>query len=132
MTLLRVVTLVPATVDALEAYVEGLVRLNQWQFAAAEGGDVGVPALYESGVVYRRERGSENWQSAAELIQSGSGDCEDLAAYRAAELREFEDDWARVAIIRTPRGSFHAVVEHEDGTIEDPSAILVHSERKAS
>lgn len=126
---------VPPVPEAIEAIAEGLVRLNEWYFGTAEVSGVETPSLYASGIRYRREpRGREWWETAADalgVVADRAGDCEDLAAYRAAELRVFEGDPdARVRIIRTPRGSFHAIVEHGDGTLEDPSRILLAMERR--
>lgn len=124
---------VPPHKRALEAVADGLVQLNEWYLDHAQDQGIELPPLYESGIVYRREpKGREWWESAADALSvtSGrSGDCEDLAAFRAAELRVYEDDFAHVKVIRTSRGTFHAIVEHEDGTLEDPSRILVNLER---
>jgi len=124
---------VPPVPEALEAVAEGLVRLNVWMFETADLSGVESPSLYESGIVYRREpRGREWWESAADahnIANQRSGDCEDLAAYRAAELRVYDDDHAIVRVVPTKRGSFHAIVEREDGTLEDPSRVLVNLER---
>jgi hypothetical protein len=46
------------------------------------------PKLYESGVVYRREDGTENWLDIPRVIEAGWGDCEDLVFWRVAELRK--------------------------------------------
>jgi hypothetical protein len=142
---LRVRMNVPAVPEALEAAVEGVVRLNEWYMRTAWEAGVDTPDLYTSGIVYRREpRGREWWQSADEtlalareagkdahgVVKERSGDCEDLAAYRAAELRTFFDDpYACVRIVRTRRGSFHAIVQRGDGEYEDPSRILLAQER---
>lgn len=130
---------VPPVPEAIEALAEGLVRLNVWYMETADEHDVQTPSLYACGVVYRREpMGREWWESAADalgVITHRSGDCEDLAAYRAAELRVFEgDEGARVRIVRTKRGSFHAIVQRGDGSFEDPSRICVALEarRKAA
>ena len=123
---------VPPFPEALEALAEGLVGLNcvLMKYAASHG--VHIPPLYESGVVYRREpAGREWWETAADAVgmaSNRSGDCEDLAAYRAAELRFCDGELARVRIMRTTRGTFHAVVERENGEIEDPSRIIVDME----
>lgn len=126
---------VPARPRALEALAEGLVRLNVWYITKAAERGVDLPALYDSGVVYRREPpGQEWWESAHDVLSfvtQRSGDCEDLAAYRAAELRYFEGVDAFVRVIRTKRGTFHAIVEYPDGTREDPSRELVNIEREA-
>jgi hypothetical protein len=126
---------VPPIPSALEAVAEGLVLLNVALFEYADDRGVEAPELYGSGIVYRREpRGREWWESATDALgvtSQRSGDCEDLAAYRAAELRHFDgEEDARVKIIRNPSGSFHAVVERADGTIEDPSRIAVLLERR--
>ena len=44
-----------------------------------------LPLLYDSGVVYRRER-DETWCDAVNLLLQGHEDCDGLAAYRAGEL----------------------------------------------
>src|SRR5687767_9168464 len=123
---------VPPIPEAIEAVAEGLVRLNVALMRYADERGVELPPLYESGIVYRREpRGREWWESAedvAALSTQRSGDCEDLSAYRAAELRYWDGEMARVVIKRTTRGTFHAVVRRGDGTIEDPSKILVEQE----
>ena len=116
---------VPATIAALEGACEGLASLNYQIMHRSGLGGEDFPPLYQSGIVYRREQmGAERWQGAGELLRSGMGDCEDLAAYRAAELR-MEGEPATVGVIRTRRGSFHAVVRRADGSIEDPSRILL-------
>jgi hypothetical protein len=116
---------VPSSIGAIECAAEGLSALNYRLMHTARVGGGGFPALYESGIVYRREPiGSEQWQCATELLRTREGDCEDLAAYRAAELR-MDGEPATVAIVLTRRGTYHAVVRHGDGTIEDPSKILL-------
>jgi hypothetical protein len=123
---------VPAIESCLEALAEGLVLLNVALMTHASERGVDLPELYESGIVYRPEpQGEEWWESAADLLRvthAQHGDCEDVAAYRTAELRFYDNEPARLRVIRTPRGSFHCVVERADGTIEDPSAILLRLE----
>jgi hypothetical protein len=125
---------VPPIPEAIEAVAEGLVRLNVALMRFADARGVTLPPLYESGIVYRREpHGQEWWESAddvAGIATKRSGDCEDLASYRAAELRYWDGEVARVRIIRNARGNFHAVVEREDGTLEDPSRILHEQEQE--
>lgn len=115
----------PCDERAITALAEGLVALNFVQMWEARQAGTPVPPLYSSGVRYQRERpGQEQWQSAAELLSNGVGDCEDLASYRAAELR-CEGEPATVLVVRTERGTFHAIVRRQDGTTEDPSRILL-------
>jgi hypothetical protein len=124
---------VPPVPEALEAVAEGLVLLNVWYLSHASDNGIELPELYGSGIVYRREpHGREWWESAADIlgvVEDRSGDCEDLAAFRAAELRVYEDEDASVRVVRTSRGTFHAVVLRANGSIEDPSRKLVQLER---
>lgn len=97
-----------------------------------------TPLLYEAGVTYkperRREDGShvseygEEWQTIPWVLYRGYGDCEDLGAWRAAELRVRYGIPANpyIKIRRMPDGYWraHVVVRWPDGRIEDPSAKL--------
>jgi hypothetical protein len=122
----------PPIPGAIEALAEGLVRLNVALMEHAAERGVEAPYLYDTDIRYRREpRGQEWWETADDIIgmvKKQSGDCEDLAAYHAAWLRAFAGELARVKIIRTARGTFHAVVEREDGSLDDPSRHQVERE----
>lgn len=114
----------------LEALAEGLVLLDvELMRYAEEHRGREIPPLYESGVRYRREpEGREWWETASDMlnvVSDRSGDCEDVAAWRAAELRYYEGNDARVIIVPTKRGGFHCKVQLEDGSIEDPSLELL-------
>lgn len=113
---LRVNVGVPAEPKALASVANALLPTAQRQAR-------GLPALYRSGVRYRREpRGSERWLLPREVRARGFGDCEDLALWRAAELRNAGVP-ARVKVIAVRPGLFHAVVQTPAG-IEDPSKRL--------
>jgi hypothetical protein len=144
----------PETSDAshfapLQIALEGLTDLNTWQILhqnrlAQKGLGAPMPSLYGSGVFYREEEpGHEDWIDALGVLQQGFADCEDLAAWRAAELRaagiEAEPvikwQWLpREVMIRQgypgdklpAKGVWlvHCCVRFPDGTIEDPSKIL--------
>lgn len=128
---------VPPIREAIEAVAEGLVRLNVVLMEYGDRRGVELPELYRSGVVYRREGpGKEFWQSGLDVLgvaSRRSGDCEDLAAYRVAELRYFEgEEDAYLEIERTRRGTYHAVVRRGAAgghRREDPSRICVELER---
>ena len=81
-----------------------------------------IPPLYRSGTRYRRER-PDVWTTADICYRRGYGDCEDLAAWRCAELRRQGILATVVAREMRPR-KFHAVVRWPDGRIEDPSKRL--------
>lgn len=88
-----------------------------------------LPPLYDSGVRYRKDRrrnGKRNelLANAYDLVRRGYGDCDDLAAYRAAELQLAGID-AKVCVVRTGPRTLHAVVCNTSGEIiDDPSRRL--------
>lgn len=92
-----------------------------------------TPLLYRSGVRYVKEPpGEEKWLTVPWCLQqlakpSQPVDCEDLACWRAAELRvRFGEQATPFWTARVlPRGRmYHIQVRREDGSIEDPSAVL--------
>jgi hypothetical protein len=116
---MRVAMEVPAQPDLLMAALEGLVSVNGVILLRPA-----LPPLYRSGVRYRRERGTENWKSCDQVFASGYGDCEDLCAWRVAELRQAGELGAYVTVIKTGPALWHVQVMRGDGRIEDPSRIL--------
>jgi type II secretory pathway pseudopilin PulG len=82
-----------------------------------------LPPIYAAGVRYIRRDPGERWQTPTETKRRGGGDCEDLATWRAAELR-LHGEPARVIVYRSAPGVLHAVVRRGDGRIEDPSRRL--------
>lgn len=110
---------IPARSAAFDAALEGLTRVDERLLATGK-----FPPLYSAGVVYRTEP-REVWRHVADVYTEGWGDCEDLAAWRAAELRvSGQDPDARVGTYRSGRRRYHAVVVLGDGSIEDPSRRL--------
>jgi hypothetical protein len=88
-----------------------------------------TPLLYASGVRYEEEPpGQEDWQDIPTCLRLGIGDCEDLACWRAAELRVRYNVQAAPTFIwkRRPEGGYlyHIQVRYPDGRIEDPSRRL--------
>lgn len=91
-----------------------------------------VPPLYRSGVRYEREP----WQGTIEefatipiVLERKWGDCDDLAAWRAAELAARSREAARAIVIEAPGSKrsgrkYHCVVARSSGYIEDPSFHL--------
>lgn len=98
-----------------------------------------TPDLYSAGVTYKPERRrltkngkvleyGEEWQTIPWVIYRGYGDCEDLGAWRAAELRAKYRIQASpyIKVRRMPDGFWraHVVVRWPDGRLEDPAAKL--------
>lgn len=104
----------------IDAALEALTALN-----AVMLDERGLPDVYASGVRYQREHpGRERWKNVAECIATGTGDCEDLATWRAAWLRVHAAEPARAIAVPGGPNTIHIVVQRADGTIEDPSADL--------
>lgn len=111
---------VPTHRRYLEAALEGLVRLNVELMTHRSN----LPPIYDSGVRYEREIGTENWLTCEQVYQQGIGDCEDLACWLAAQRRLEGDDEARAIVHHTGPAMWHVRVQLGDGTIEDPSLAL--------
>jgi hypothetical protein len=121
---MRVIARVPLrgaddVISALRAHVAASVR----DIARAARAGRPLPPLYTAGVRYSRVDPNERWQLPSETFARRRGDCEDLAAWRAAELR-LRGEPATVGVRRTGPRVLHAVVVRADGTIEDPSRKL--------
>lgn len=120
----RATIVVPARPAAFEAALEGLTRVNERLLSDPAIAGPALPRLYDSGVKYKNEP-RDVWRHAADVAREGWGDCEDLSAWRAAELRvSGEDPDARVSTYKSGPSRYHAVVTRGDGTLEDPSRVL--------
>lgn len=104
----------------IDAALEALTILAQREIESGR-----APALWDAAerIRYQREplRRVEDWQTPSQIIASGSGDCEDLAAYLAATLRA--QGVRAAARVYPVDGGWHAVV-FSGGRILDPSAAL--------
>lgn len=118
---MRVSVHVPVSSEAsIAAMLELLTRMNETYLRHTR-----TPAIYASGVRYRREvRPREDWLMVPYILELGHGDCEDLACWRAAELRLAGESGARPIAIRPRPSLWHIVVRRADGRIEDPSKRL--------
>jgi hypothetical protein len=117
--------------EVLNSMLECLVQMNVAIMRAQR-----FPPLYTTHVRYRQEPlGQENWRDAAIVLRDGFGDCEDLAAYRVAELRVLHKVHARCVFRwrtfmidgKTRVKLYHILVgvPHEGKMlIEDPSKRL--------
>lgn len=105
--------------------IEALVKVNQrWLKQHPIGtGPQYTPPFYESGVIYRPEK-TEEWRDIPTVLKAGWGDCEDLAAWRIAELRHMgQQAWPHIRWReKDGRTIYHALVKRADGRIEDPSS----------
>lgn len=87
-----------------------------------------MPSIYQTGVRYIGEEvGREEWLAAPWVAMRGGADCEDLCAWRVAELRIAGERGARCFWTRHKSPDsilYHIQVRRGNGSIEDPSAIL--------
>ncbi len=87
-----------------------------------------TPGLYASGIRYVEEPpGEEDWQDIPETLARGTGDCEDLACWRIAELRVRAGEHAHPFLKCAARDDgvlYHVAVRRLDGSLEDPSRVL--------
>lgn len=115
---------VPASAGTYSAALEGLTGVDEVLMRR----DPSIPPLYSSGARWQVKEGDPSelrWRYPADVVGEGWGDCQDLSAYRAAELRvSGEDPGARVRVYPTGENRYHAVVERGTGLIEDPSVVL--------
>lgn len=120
--------------------LECLTKINQWHFRRGAA----VP-MESAGIRYQEEPpGREDWDDCIKVANRGWGDCEDLAAYLCAQLRELQgvdaecvikykfvssEDMRRAGYKSNhiPRdGAFliHVLVRLPNGAILDPSEML--------
>jgi len=86
-----------------------------------------TPALYAADVRYLAEPDRvELWRAIPVVLAYRAGDCEDLVAWRCAELRVAGELATPVAERFDTRAGpvFHVRVRRGDGAIEDPSRVL--------
>lgn len=123
--------------------MEALVRINQSHIRQFRGlakqGKVPAPypPLYRSGVHYEPEAGTEEWLDIPTVLDVPGGtfpgpwgDCEDLACWRAAELREDPHHPIKAKPFAKWRKkadgayAYHALTLLPTGKLEDPSLVL--------
>lgn len=110
-------------IDVLRMAVKVLVHSNRAYLREHPH----TPQLYASGVRYLKEADdSENYQDIPRTLELRSGDCEDLVAWRLAELQEAGED-AHVLLREYRVGAdtlFHVLLTRANGDVEDPSRAL--------
>lgn len=89
--------------------VANVLQMRWAKLPKLYGSDIEEVDQHDPAVYTREERGHEEWQTAILLVRNGQGDCEDLAAYRAAELICEGETKARAVPMRT-RAGWHIVV----------------------
>lgn len=111
----------PACKQSLRIFVRALTAYNQMWLAKHPD----TPDLYASGVRYATQPvGMERFKTIPGVLEAGNGDCDQLACWRAAELRVRHKVQALPEVIRISEGLWHVFVVMPDGTAEDVSAHL--------
>jgi hypothetical protein len=104
----------------LDASLESLTRLNQ---SMLKKGKIPTFRSAVNNVRWKPEPpGAERFDHGGIVLGRGWGDCDDLAGWHAASLRESGEDRGATAIVnRSGDKRWHAVVKRSDGSIDDPS-----------
>lgn len=140
--------------ELAQAFLRGVILNNQLTIREAKRRGKPIPLLYESGVEYDREPWAGKFEEFADILtvlRRGWGDCDDLAAWRVAELREIGEPrlglppeekadtriyWRGKCRFHRPHVNLrcagclktqltmHVQVRRADGRIEDPSRLL--------
>lgn len=110
---------------ALSALLDALFAIDCEQLLA----NPGIPALYQSGVRYVDPGDIDDpWCDVLTTYAAKEGDCEDLACWRAAELRVRLGVMASPCFVRRilPEGGqrIHILVRLPGNRYEDPSRVL--------
>lgn len=124
----RTVLEVPHHIGAYLLCLDALTAIDVAERVRAAELGAPWPSVYAGGLAYLEEPpGFEIWASTPALHLRGVGDCEDLAADRAAELQVRGTPARAVLRHEGPQGPsvlWHVLVGLPDGTHEDPSLAL--------
>lgn len=109
------------------AWAKALCTTDYLWLKAMQKKGTPAPLLYQSGVIYQDQiRGHDEWLDIRACLERGFGACEDLAAWRVAELC-LAGERAKLDV-DTSSGAglllFHVVVRRGNGVREDPSRLL--------
>ena len=125
--------------------MEGLCRVNQThirqfdEFRRRGLVENGYPSVYASGLHYETEKGTEIWPDIPSLLMGTMGkgvypgpwgDCEDLACYRVAELRELPWHYERIAPWKAKKDDGSPNIEMADPRFPQGEAERAASEAK--
>lgn len=75
------------------------------------GGLADLNAKINGMVRYRRDRGGDHWQTPEELVESHTGDCEDIALFKYGLLRKIGYDASIVIVNDRVARTGHAYCE---------------------
>lgn len=118
---------IPRSLALYADALEGVTRVNERLYQEARQAGKPLPSILDRrvGVRYVPEYpGEEDWKHVRRVLADLEGDCEDLSAARAGELRANGERGAKAIVIRTGPNMTHAVVRRANGRIEDPSRSL--------
>lgn len=129
--------------------LEAMIAVNEWHIRrslrrAQLGTGNPIAPLYTTGVRYAEDApGREDWRDCLAILERGTADCDQLCAWRCAELRaagikaepviKWQHIPRNIALQLgypsrvVPSGGLsmvHVLVRWPDGHIEDPSKIL--------
>lgn len=123
---MRITLEVPKSLELYQDALEGLTRINERMYRQARLEGKPLPSILDAAarVRYVGEYGQEDWKHVGRLLKELEGDCEDLSAARAGELRARGVAGARAVIRRITPTMTHAFVALPGDRYEDPSRRL--------
>jgi len=112
----------PVQVRELDVLVRALCALDVLYLQK----NPNTPPIYKSGVRYgSQDHGFEKFRTIPQILAAdGTSDCDQLAPWRAAELRVRHGINAIPKVVRISERLFHVYVLHPSGRAEDVSAHL--------
>lgn len=111
----------PVDVRALNIFVRTLCAYNVLWLRR----NPRTPNIYQSGVRYEQmPAGVEEFKPIPMVLKAGRADCDQLAPWRAAELRVRHGIKALPEVKQMGSSLFHVYVRYPDGRVEDVSARL--------
>ena len=117
--------------ETLEPVLEAVTRANEAMIRS--GMSPTARDLLVRGVRWapEAETGYEAFDMAETMLRRGTGDCDDWAPLQAGSDRATgRDPGSKVITRRTGPNRWHAIVQHSDGSIEDPSRTAGMGQRR--
>lgn len=125
---MRVLITLPGTGRSLMGPIKNTLQTNAEEWAEEMRRDP-LPSLYDSGIRYQPEPwaggGTEEWADPYEVAERGWGDCDDLVIYRVAELIAAGENATVQTMWKTGTKRHHVRVRRANGSVEDPSVVLL-------
>ncbi len=112
--------------------LQAMIAVNTWHIKRAlkraqKGEGVPIPPLYASGVFYEEDPpGREDWRDCYTVLQRGKGDCDNLVAWRVAELNAAGINAEPVIKYQQVPKNVMVRMGHPDAMVPDDGILMIH------